>query len=76
VRVARRRGHSARDGVGNVVVLQIEKHAIAARHQFVDKRRTDAREQLLADLEAADSASQAIGECVGIGCRIDVKRDQ
>ena len=74
--MARRRSHRAGDGVGNVVILQIEKDAIAALHQLVDQRRTDAGEQLFADLECADGAPQAVGEAARLGNSIDVKRDQ
>ncbi len=51
-----------RDGVRDVVELQIEKHAIAARDQFLDDRRPVAGEQAAADLEPADGAAKAVGQ--------------
>ena len=52
----------AGDGVWNVVELQIEKHAIAARHELFDEARPFAREEAAADLEAADGAAEAVRE--------------
>jgi len=58
------------------VELEVEEHPIAPLHERSHARGPLGREQVAADLEAADGAPQRVGQ---LGCaagRIDVERDQ
>ena len=70
-----RRRNRPRDGVRDVVELQIEEHAVASRRELLDERRPLAGEQPAADLEAANDIPQAIRQAARVGRRIDVERD-
>ena len=72
---SRRRGDGTGYGVRNVVELQIEKDAVAARDQLFDDRWAVAGEQAAADLESADRAAKPIGEAPRVIRRVDVERD-
>ena len=76
-RARRHRGlHRAGDGVRDVVKLQIEEDAIALARELADHRRSRGREELLADLEAADRSAQRVGELDGPGRRFDIQGDE
>lgn len=60
----------------NVVKLQIEKDAIATLGHRTNHGRTFGSEELLADLDATDSAANGIGERQGFGGRRDVERHE
>ena len=47
------RGAGARDGIGDIVKLQVEKDIESAVNQLADQPRAGTREQLAADLELA-----------------------
>ena len=63
------------DGVGNVVVLEIEEHAVAALGERADRARSFGGEQPAADLEAADAPAKRIGQFERAVVRFDVERD-
>ena len=72
----RRGGHRAGHGIRDVVELQIEKHAVAARHKVVDERRAVAGEEPAADLEPAGDAAKTIGQRERICSGVDVECDE
>ncbi len=65
----------ARDGIGNVVVFEIEKYTEAAFDQFTDEGRAAAGEQFLADLEDTAVGRDALDEGAGLLGRGIVKCD-
>ncbi len=72
----RGRGDRPGDGIRDVVVLQIEKHAVAARHKVGHERRAVAGEEPVADLEPSGDASKTIGQRERVGRRIDIEGDE
>ena len=65
-------GHSVRD----VVELEVEEHAIAARHQFLHEGRAVGREEPAANLETTDPAAQTVREVPGFIDGVDVEGDK
>jgi hypothetical protein len=60
-----RRKHRARHRVGNVVVFQIKKDAVAKRRDLPDGFRAGIAEELATDLEHADNIGNLFGERQG-----------
>ena len=71
-----RRPHRAGHGIGNVVEFQVEKHAVATAGQLVHHGRSGRREQLLADLVAADRSTQQVGQRNRLGGGVDIKGNE
>jgi hypothetical protein len=70
----RRSTHGTRNGLGDVVQLQIEKAAHSLRANDVDCRRTAANEQLEPHLENANVIMQSIDPRARIVEMVDVER--
>jgi hypothetical protein len=70
-----RGGNGTRDGVRDVMKLQVEKHAIAARGEFLDESGPGAREQAASNLDSAGHTTESFGKRSGIRRTVDVKSD-
>ena len=66
---------AVRDGVRDVVELQVEEDAVAAARQRADDVRAFGGEEPAADLEAADDAAQRVGQRDRRRAVLDVERN-
>ena len=58
------------------MVLEVEEDPVPSRRQFAHQRGSLGREQLLADLESANVATDRMRRRQRLGGRVDVERDQ
>jgi hypothetical protein len=65
-------GHRVRD----VVVLQIEEHAIATRRERADEGGALGGEEMRVDLESADMSPEPIGDAHRLDGRIEIERHE
>ena len=72
----RGRGDRAGDGVRDVVELQVEEDAIAARDELLDDARAVAVNSRLPILKPPTAPRSASARRAGFGRRIDVERDE
>ena len=69
------RSDGASHRVRDVVKLQIEKHAVPAADERADDVRPRGREELAANLDAANCAAKLVRQLDRLGRRCDVERD-
>ena len=65
-----------RYGVRDVVKLEVEEYAAAARDQFLDQRRAFEGEEAASDLHAVGDAFERGGQFERASARFDVERDE
>ena len=68
--------HGARDGVRDVVELEVEEDLEAALPRVLDRGGAGGGEELRADLAPGGDAAEPVEQAVGVAERLDVERDE